>query len=315
MYTQLTYEKLIQIQALLNITQSRAKIAHYVWCHKSTISRLLQPFKDNYQLFDAQQEWQRKQQARNDANQQFHKLSPWSDLSNLILEKIQLYWSPEQISGRCKMQRNINISTQTIYNHIHEHYPELIKQYFRRQWKKYKYGTIPAKHIPNRKWIELRPKVVETRQRIWDFEWDTICGKGHKQRIVTYVDRKTNYLLAWKLHNTIWLAWELTITSRELFASVPKEKKHTITDDNWVEFIDHEEFTKQTGIMVYFANKYRPWERWTNEYHNWLLRQFLPKWYDFDSVTDQELDRYVELINTRPRKKLWRKTPKEIFWW
>lgn len=304
MYTQLTYENYVQIQAYLKVTHSRTKIARYIWCNKSSISRLLKPFKDNYEMFDAEQVRNTKLQTRNNANQQFHKLSPWSELSNLMLEKIQLYRSPEQFSWWYKTQYKLYISPQTIYNYIYEHHPELIKKYFRRQWKKYKFWTIPAKHIPNRKWIELRPKIVETRKRIWDFEWDTICGKGHKQRIVTYADRKTTYLLAKKLKNVIGLAWELTIATRELFEHIPKNKKHTITDDNWFEFVDHEETTRQTGIEVFFANKYRPRERGTNEYMNGLLRQFVPKWFDFDTISDAELDYFVELINTRPRKKL-----------
>ncbi len=315
MYNHLTYENLVQIQAYLHITHSRTKIGKFIWCNKSTISRLLAPFKHNYDLFDPEYERQQRQEARYKANQQFHKLKAWDSLTEYILKQIKSYRSPEEISWRYELDHGIYISPQTIYDYIYEHYPEFIVKYFRRRWKKYKYWTIPAKHIPNRKWIEQRPEAANNRERLWDFEWDTICGKWHKQRIVTYADRKSWYLLAKKLKSVIWMAWELTISSRELFWTIPAHKKHTVTDDNGVEFVDHEEFTRQSWVAVYFANKYRPRERWTNEYTNWLIRQFLPKWHDFDTVTDWQLEEIVEIINTRPRKKLWRKTPKEVFRW
>jgi IS30 family transposase len=68
-----------------------------------------------------------------------------------------------------------------------------------------------------------------------------------------------------------------------------------------------------TKMTVYFAHAYSPWERWSNENTNWLLRQYLPKWTDFTKVTQQEIDRYVGLLNNRPRKRLWYLTPYEVW--
>ncbi len=44
--------------------------------------------------------------------------------------------------------------------------------------------------------IAQRPKVVNDKIRIGDFELDTIIGKRHKGAVVTIVDRKSKPLLA-----------------------------------------------------------------------------------------------------------------------
>jgi IS30 family transposase len=69
----------------------------------------------------------------------------------------------------------------------------------------------------------------------------------------------------------------------------------------------------ETNLEVYFANPYCSWERGTNENTNWLLRQFLPKKTDFQSVSQKQLKYYLKLINSRPRKRLHYLSPIEVF--
>ncbi len=66
-------------------------------------------------------------------------------------------------------------------------------------------------------------------------------------------------------------------------------------------------------MIVYFAYPYHSWERGTNENTNGLLRQYFPKKYDFNLITEEELKHVVKKINNRPRKRLGFKTPKKIF--
>ncbi|MBQ3379181.1 MAG: IS30 family transposase, partial [Clostridia bacterium] len=67
------------------------------------------------------------------------------------------------------------------------------------------------------------------------------------------------------------------------------------------------------NTMVYFAHPHSPWERPSNENTNGLLRQFIPKHRDLGNMTDDELSRFVALINLRPRKCLNWSTPYEVF--
>ena len=66
-------------------------------------------------------------------------------------------------------------------------------------------------------------------------------------------------------------------------------------------------------MKTYFADPYSSWQRGTNEYHNGLLRRYLPKKTAFTILTQEELDAIVEEINNRPRKVLQYKTPLEVF--
>ena len=87
----------------------------------------------------------------------------------------------------------------------------------------------------------------------------------------------------------------------------------SISLDNGAEFASFKELEKELNTEVYFAHPHAPWERGTNENTNGLLRFFFKKGYDFISLSDDELQYVVELINNRPRKCLAWKTPAEIF--
>ena len=66
-------------------------------------------------------------------------------------------------------------------------------------------------------------------------------------------------------------------------------------------------------MNIYFANAYHSWERGTNENFNGLLRQFFHKKSSFATITQEQIDKAVKLINNRPRKRLNYLTPAEVF--
>ncbi|WP_141672800.1 IS30 family transposase, partial [Flavobacterium crassostreae] len=61
-----------------------------------------------------------------------------------------------------------------------------------------------------------------------------------------------------------------------------------------------------------FAHPYSSWERGTNKNTNGLIRRFLPKGTDFNTITTEELKRIENNLNNRPRKVLGFKTPNEM---
>ena len=238
-----------------------------------------------------------------------------SKLELFILKYIKKYWSPEQITWRWKEETKERLSKDTIYKFIYEEHPELIKKHLRRWWKRYQNRRKEKYQLNDRKIIDDRPQIVDSRSRIWDWEWDTIVWvrAWSKQVMLTNVDRKSWYLLAGKINDKSWdsvLEWTI-----KLFKNVAKYKQKTMTYDNWREFAEHRMIEYETNLDVYFAHPYSSHERWTNENTNWLIRQFTPKKTDFESVSENQLKYYVSLINFRPRKRLNYKTPHEVFFW
>ena len=100
----------------------------------------------------------------------------------------------------------------------------------------------------------------------------------------------------------------------ENFKYIPSEYVKTFTSDNGKEFSGFKDLEEKLDVKCYFANPYHSWERGTNENTNGLLRRYFPKGTDFKSLTKEEVNRAVWVINNRPRKCLGFKTPLEIFW-
>ena len=186
-------------------------------------------------------------------------------------------------------------------------------QYLRHKGKRYNKrvtSTAGRGCIPNRVGIEKRPEIVDKKERIGDWEGDTIIGAGHQGVILTYVDRYSKYLIAEIVGNkTMDLTTAATI---KRFKQLP-HPVHSITYDNGKEFAGHVKISKALKTGCYFANPYHSWERGLNEHTNGLIRQYLPKSTDLTTVSRKSLREIENEINNRPRKVLNYKTPSEVF--
>ena len=157
--------------------------------------------------------------------------------------------------------------------------------------------------------IHERPEVANNRERIGDWEIDTVVGpKGTTSVLVTVVDRCSRKLLAKVEPNR-----KAQTVTKALLSLLENEIVYSITADNGKEFSNYEELEEKLRVPVYFADPYCSWQRGTNENTNGLLREYIPKGKDIQTVTQEELDHYVYLINTRPRKVLGFKTALEYY--
>ena len=256
----------------------------------------------------------KRAQRKSISSKRYCRIEKWSKLESYILEKIKQYYSPEQISWRWVAATGQKLSKDTIYSYIYSSYPELIAKYFRRKWKKYQHKRKQKYQINQRRMINRRPKSIEKRTTLGHWESDTVVWKRKtrtKKCILTNVERKSWYLIARILENA--QAVSVVKATTKAFSSLPKYKRKTMTFDNGREFAYHYDIERELNITTYFAEPYCSWQRWTNENTNWLLRQFLPKGTDFEKLTEKELQKYVVLINNRPRLRLWFITPDEVF--
>ena len=307
-YTQLTQEQRYQIHALLKMVHHHTEIAESLEVHKSAISRELRRNKGlrGYRPKQAHQ----KAMSRRDHTRRRIMSETWM----LIETKIRQEWSPEQISGWLKRYMVVEISHEWIYQYIlaDKHAGGTLYRHLHCQKKRRKrYGSYDRRgKLPNRVSIEERPAIVDERQRIGDWEVDTIVGKGHRQAIVSLTERKSRLVLLRKVERrTANLVSDAVIDLLQPFS----EHLHTITADNGKEFAEHERISRELVTDFFFAHPFAAWERGTNENTNGLVRQYIPKQIEYALITEHELIMISNRLNHRPKKCLDFMSPFEVF--
>ena len=315
-YGHLTIEERESIMKMVAQGYRYQEIAERLGRHKGTISREWRrnlSSNGEYQPHLAQRYYQRRRVAAKEP----YRLEENGRLRRYVRSKLRQYWSPEQIGGRLRREKRITISTGTIYSWIQRERASggslyrYLRQSHRRRRKRR--GSQERRgQIPDRRMIDERPKVVNERKRIGDWEGDTVEGCKSSGFLVTHVDRKSRYAEAVKVKDKS--ADTVTRATLQRMKKLPPEKVKTMTFDNGKEFAEFKELERGLAMRSYFARPYHSWERGTHENTNGLLRQFFPKGMDFRTVLQTEVDIALDLLNNRPRKCLHYRTPTEVFW-
>jgi IS30 family transposase len=309
-YKQLTSEQRYQIYVLKRMGHSPTEIAKELEVDKSTISRELCRNTGERGYRPKQAHEKARERRTNAGHQKRIAAETWERVE----EKLRQDWSPEQISGWLEKRQEIRISHEWIYQHIlvdqrvggdlHTH----LRQHGKRRKRYGKYDRRGK--LPNRVSIEERPQVVEQRERLGDWEIDTLVGKGQRGALVSLVERKSRYTLLQPVTQRLAnLVADATISLLHPIADFV----HTITGDNGKEFAEHVRIAETLQANFYFAHPYSAWERGTNENTNGLVRQYFPKKTDFSKVALSETQVVTDRLNQRPRKCLDFMTPFEVF--
>ena len=158
--------------------------------------------------------------------------------------------------------------------------------------------------------ISERPAFVEDRAVPGHWEGDLLCGSKNSN-IVTLVERHSRYVMLAKVpsRDTQTVITALIKQARKL----PDELYKSLTWDRGKELADHQRFTMETDIAVYFCDPQSPWQRGSNENTNRLLRQYFPRGTDLAPHTQAHLNKVARQLNERPRKTLDFQTPAERF--
>jgi len=315
-FKQLTFKQRKVIEKQLRRGQLQKDIAKLIGVNKSTISReIARRSRDGIYWADlAEANYQKR-------HQQCHPKRKINNdrIISYLCNKIKNGWSPEEISGRLKLEINLGQKTksdyigyETIYKIIYDSEfgkTNHLNQYLRRgkKHRTKKYGRKSQKSIiPNRISIDVRPEIVNQRQRLGDWESDSIIYPCQKA-INSLVDRKILLTLLTKLERKTAIETMLAIISRLRFLPV-----ETITFDNGSENTLHQEIAQSLGAETYFCHPYHSWEKGTNENTNGLVRRYLPRGKNIEQLTQAELNDIAAELNNRPRKKLGYYTPLEM---
>lgn len=310
-YHQLTENERYQIYALNKAGHAQQDIALLLQRSPSTISREL---KRNTGLrgYRPGQAQRLSDNRRNRA----HKARKIDDgVRHGIEILIRQELSPQQVVGYLERDRKLLLHHETIYQLIYADKADGgdLYKHLRIASKPYRkrYGSYDRRgKIPNRRGIEERPAIVESRSRMGDWEGDTIIGKGKCSALLTLLERKTLYTIIVKLtgKNAEQLADAAIGAMKHI-----KDRVKTITFDNGLEFARHEKIAAALDADIYFANPYCSWERGANENVNGLIRQYFPKGTDFNEVTNVEIKAVMTRLNNRPRETRGFKSPNELF--
>ncbi len=309
-YTHLTQDERYQIAILTKAGHDQSDIARLMNRHKSSIGR----------------EMERNRGERGYRPKQAHAFSlarmrasengPRVSATTWVVVEIKLAeaWSPEQISGYLKVNGQPRVSHESIYQHIYadKRAGGTLHRTLRCQKvRKKRYGGRERRGtIPNQVSIELRPHIVDKRERFGDWEADLVIGAGQKQALVTLNERISRYsLIAHVPFKTAQAVSDTMISLLAPFAACV----HTLTSDNGKEFAQHERIAKELDADFFFAHPYASWERGANENMNGLIRQFFPKKMRFNSIAKKDITFAMRRLNHRPRKCLGFQTPHEVF--
>jgi IS30 family transposase len=249
------------------------------------------------------------------------KLSGNPALREEVQQLLDRRYSPEQAAGRLRVLHPgdpaMRVSHETIYQSIYV-YPrgELRRELRaclrsgravrrprgRREMRGQIIGAVP---------IGQRPPEAEGRLVPGHHEGDLILGsKASNSAVGTIVERVTGYLTLLHLpHGRDAASVADAIIGH--MAALPSFFARTLTWDRGHELAQHQRVTAATGIQVYFADPYSPWQRGSNENINGLLREYLPKGTDLSTHTAAGLQHIADELNDRPRKRFGYHTPRE----
>jgi IS30 family transposase len=320
MYTHLTFEERERIGLMRAARWWPIDIARELGRDPKTIRRELKrsrPLFEGYRPSRAHKDARKKKKIPRRG-----KKLDYPPLQRIVYAKLRLRWSPEQIAQSLKRKypenTRMQVSHESIYTYIYvlprgalrKELIAYLRQGSRGRQRRHR-GTDNRGKLPNMVSIHERPEEVSDRTVPGHWESDLVVGREHQSAIGTLVERTTRTTIL------VPLKEKTAPAVRKAFAKavkrIPKEMMQTITHDRGSEMAEHELFTKDTKVQVYFADPQSPWQRGTNENTNGLIRQFFPKGTDFKTVTTKELKRVQKLLNERPRETLGWKTPKESF--
>jgi transposase, IS30 family len=291
-------------------------IAKVVGRDKGTISRELRRNKSpTYNVYMANKAHQRAIKRKQLSVR--HERIRNQKVRRYIMRKLKLKWSPELIAGRLPIEHpGLHISHEAIYQFIydkdtrkqHNLVPYLIRAHKRRTLRTHS-RRHKALHIPSRVSIKERPVEAATRLQPGHWEADTITSRKSKAALGVALERTSRAIRMAKLEAKTARHFKNALTRR--LSKYPKHLRRTITYDNGCENVEHEYTNKVLGTASYFCEPFHSWEKASIENAIGIIRRFFPKKTDFAQITKEQVKRVETLINTRPRKCLNYRTPRE----
>jgi len=295
-----------EIRILLDKQYSLREIARVMERGKSTISYEIKnnSVKRKYDPVKADNKARLRKKMR---KLQWKKIDQDKDLKHYIVKGLEAGWNPDEIAGNMMLKRKrFYASKNSIYRWLRsargERYCRFL--YSKRRYVRKRKPKAKRVLIPNRISIHERFNGADNRTRYGHWEADTVVsGKNTPGGVKTAVERKSRLFRARKVQSM--RPREHAKVLGEILSPL---KVVSITFDNGIENRDHGSLEFRT----FFCDPYSSWQKGTDENANKLFRRWFPKGTDFSQVSQEEIDRVVNLINEKPRKILGYRSAREV---
>jgi transposase, IS30 family len=319
--SRITFYEREQIELYLKMNKSYRWIGKKLCRNHSDITREINRNRSPhlpYRAKAAQRIHDARQEKKNRKNLEKPK---YAKVKKFVVDGLREDHSPEQIAGRLKEApppglESLTVSHESIYQYIcrgegrFEYlYPHLRTGRHKRQlrFSRKKRNKI---NIPERVSIHLRPNEVALKERIGDWETDSLIFSKQKDIVSAQYERKIMLCRIHKLPSKEAKETENAIA--DSIESLPGGFWKTITRDNGTENARHLETLKNFNVPSYYCDRYCSWQKGGTENLNKLIRQYLPKKMDLSKITDDQIYEIQEKLNNRPRKFLNYLTPNEM---
>ena len=249
------------------------------------------------------------------------KLAACPRLRAVVESKLELRWSPQQISGwlvgEFPDDPEMRVSHETIYLSLFVQARGALRKELTRYLRSKHTTRRPRGHtVMNgqgqlRATLNIRERPAEADDRAVPGHWegDLLMGK-RMHAMATLVERKSRFVMLVALpdgHSADVVADALASKITEL----PEQLRRSLTWDQGKEMAAHARFTITTDVPVYFCDPRSPWQRGSNENTNGLLRQYFPKRSEIAHYTQADLDEVAAELNDRPRQTLGWRSPSQ----
>ena len=244
-----------------------------------------------------------------DKRWQWSKIQENPYLRTYIIAGLSSHWNPDEISGAMRRERQPFYASKTaIYEWLRsvhgQRYCPLL--YSRRYYRKKRKPKTARVMIPERVSIHERFLGATNKTRYGHWEGDTmVSGKktGSGAAMSVVYERKTRFIAAQRIENLKPLSHTMALQSM-----LANKKALSITQDNGVENREHQHI----GIPTFFCDPYSSWQKGGVENANKMIRRYLPKGTDLQTISQAYLDQIISIINHKPRRSLRYRTALEV---
>jgi len=249
------------------------------------------------------------------------KLTSCARLRTVIEAKLELRWSPQQISGwlveEFPDEPEMRVSHETIYVSLFVQSRGTLRKELTRYLRsghttrRARGHTVMNGQGQLRGTLNIRERPAEADDRAVPGHWegDLLMGK-RMHAMATLVERKTRFVMLIALPN----GHAADVVADALAAKIvelPAQLRRSLTWDQGKEMAAHAQFSVKTGVPVFFCDPRSPWQRGSNENTNGLLRQYFPKRTEIAHFTQADLDDVAAELNDRPRQTLGWRSPSQ----